>query len=268
MALLDTILGFLGNNAGPLIGAGASILGAGIGAGAQREGISTAADLAAADASLRAAILKAEREEAIANRNLVREIAESERGEARAQRGTLLDIINAIRAEEAPFKEAALRRTQFADEFLPTIRERVARPQLSEGFKIASREGIDLLRKSFARTGSPSSGPAQIAAGRFLSDLAGRELDRFNENLFRAAGFATGLPQSQATGLVPGLTNPLPSANSGGFGSVPSALPPASQQPNFALTSGILGGNLASSIGNTVAQIPTAISLQNFLARS
>ena len=141
-------------------------------------------------------------------------------------------------AREAPFQAEALRRTQFGNAQLPTIQNRLDNPTLSPGFDLASKEGLDTLRSNFSASGSPSSGPAQIAGGRFIQGLANDELGRFNENLYRAAGFQ-GQPQpSQGPSIVNQIGNTS--------GDIAGLLQ----------NQGAVRGGMYSSIGNTIGQLP------------
>lgn len=101
-------------------------------------------------------------------------------------------------AAEAPFREEELKRARFGTSFLPTVEKTVRNPTVSPGFDIVLNKGLDALRSKYAATGSPSSGPAQVAGGEFATGVANNELNRFNENLFRAAGFQGAAAPSQA----------------------------------------------------------------------
>lgn len=147
-------------------------------------------------------------------------------------------------AREAPFNAAALERTRFGNAQLPTIQNRLDNPTLSPGFNLAAKEGLDTLRSSFSATGSPSSGPAQIAGGRFIEGLTNDELGRFNENLYRAAGFQGQQTPSQGPSVVNQIGNTT--------GDIAGLLQ----------NQGAVKGGLYSSIGNTIGQLPWLWQLQ------
>lgn len=250
---------------GLLLGLGAagaaSAIGNVVGAGQQATAIERAAGLSATESQNIQAILNAQRQEARLDRDLTRQLATGERSEARAQQETLLNIINQIRGEEAPFREAALERTEFGRSFLPTVRESIRSPTLSPGFRLAAREGIERLQRRFAPRGSPSSGPAQVASARFLEGITARELDRFQQNLFSAANIQGALPGSQATQLVGGLGQRLPTAQVAG--GLPSAVPQLSQTPDFALLAGQNRAQASGAIGNTLSQLPLLMAFRS-----
>lgn len=108
---------------------------------------------------------------------------------------------------ETPFYANQLERAQFGTSFLPGVRELVENPKLDEGYKLALGEGINTLRNNLAVTGSPSSGPGQLAIGRFASGLAANQVDQFRNNLFAAAGIQGAPPASQAAGYSSTIGN-------------------------------------------------------------
>lgn len=127
-----------------------------------------------------------------------------------------------IYKDTAPFREMAMRdalRNQgVRDELIPYLMGELTQGDedfrgFGKGFDLAAKEGIDAIQRNFAVTGSPGSGAAGIAAGRFTEGLVARERDYVDRqkqlrigNLFRLAGIVapnytptTGI--SEAAGL-------------------------------------------------------------------
>lgn len=110
--------------------------------------------------------------------------------------------LNKIYADEAPFRALQLERGQFGASMFPSLAEDIKNPTLSPGFQKVANTGLDILRSKYSAAGSPSSGPSQVAGANFFTDLGSGELNRFNENRMRLAGFQ-GQPQpSQAPGIL------------------------------------------------------------------
>ena len=192
---------------------------------------------------------------ASAEQRLMADQLARERASQEARFLSLLDFTKMVRQEEAPFRDLQLQRGQFGASFLPTLRDVIDNPTLSSGFQLAAKEGVDLLRRKFARRGSPSSGPAQVASGRFLEGLTSRELDRFNQNLFSAVGLQGTPAQSQAPQLA-----------SSALGSqLPSAIAPPTGLANFALQQGQSTANLFGNLGNTISQLPLQYAATQYL---
>lgn len=105
-------------------------------------------------------------------------------------------------AREEPFRLDALARADFGVKQFPTLQNYLDNPTMSPGFQLAQKTGVDALRSEYSTTGSPSSGPAQVAGAKFTEGLANDELNRFSDNLFRAAGFQGNAQQSQAPGIL------------------------------------------------------------------
>lgn len=158
--------------------------------------------------------------------------------EMRRQRRFQRRVYEETVGREAPFNALALERSQFGNRQLPTIQNRLDNPTLSPGFDLAMKEGLDALRSNFSASGSPSSGPAQIAGGRFAEGLANDELGRFNENLYRAAGFQGQLQPSQG----PAIVNQIGDTTKG--------------IADLTASQGAVKGGLYSSTGNTIGQLP------------
>ena len=106
-------------------------------------------------------------------------------------------------AKGEPFRLDQLARSKFGTSFLPTLADYIKNPTLSPGFQTALDTGLKTLRSQYSATGSPSSGAAQVAGAKFTEGLANDQLGRFNENLFRAAGFQGVNPPNQGANLVP-----------------------------------------------------------------
>lgn len=96
-----------------------------------------------------------------------------------------------------PFFGLEQNRGEFGQSFFPQLQQRITNPTLSPSFQLYGNEGINMLRSNFAQTGSPSSGPAQIAAGRYLAGLGAHQLDTADNMLLAAANFRGILPQTQ-----------------------------------------------------------------------
>lgn len=119
-----------------------------------------------------------------------------------------LDLQQQQFAREQPFYDISLNRAQFGQGFLPDVEQSIREPTLSPTYQLLANEGINTLRNNLAVTGSPSSGPGQLATGRFLAGLSGHQQDIANQNLFSAAGLgATQAPTSQALQLSPTISN-------------------------------------------------------------
>ncbi len=167
---------------------GGSILSSSLAANAQQSAFEDAAGISSAELNNQISVLNAERAEAQANRDFLREQLASERLDRAMQLRFLFDFAEEQIAREEPFRQQALEFGEAATGILPDLTGAVRDPTTTEAFKIASQEGVDLLRKNFARTGSPSSGPAQTASGQFLANLTAAENASRTNNLFRLAG--------------------------------------------------------------------------------
>ena len=105
--------------------------------------------------------------------------------------------------------------TGAVEALLPTLIQLAQGQQPSEGFKLTAGEGLRQLAGNFATSGAPGSGPAQIAAGRFLSGLGASERDRQIQTLLSVAGLGgqLGEPSGRMAlsleGIRAGLYNPL-----------------------------------------------------------
>jgi len=175
-----------------------------------------------------------------------------------------VDLINQTRAEEAPFQEGALQRLKFSERFLPRIEANLSgvdipgspQPGESEIFKRALEKSNDRLQRRFSVTGSPSSGPGQIAIGENTAGLTAFDIDRqqgikdnFTNNLFRAAGFSGQPVQSQAPGLVPAAQS-----NTG------------ANQADLLTAQGAATGGLFADIGFAGSQIPNIFNINQGLS--
>ena len=104
------------------------------------------------------------------------------------------DIVAYIKTLAGP-QEAFMAQGQqlagFGQETLQTtlqaLREQALNPTASPGFKLAAEEGLRQIANNFSTQGAPDSGPAQIAAGRFMTGLAANERDRQLQTLYNVA---------------------------------------------------------------------------------
>jgi len=152
----------------------------------------------------------------------------------RRERQKIEDALASYNTMAKPFFGLEQNRGEFGQSFYPMLQQRIANPMLSPSFKLYGDEGIKMLRSNFAQTGSPSSGPAQIAAGRYLAGLGAHQLDTADNMLLAAANFRGILPQTQEPQYL-GLTEDLAKQE---------AMVKAAQQGGGGggLFSGILGG--------------------------
>lgn len=155
----------------------------------------------------------------------------------------LLDFQKEAYSGGQPFRDVAL-------ETLPTLKDYVMNPTISPSFKLAGEEGLNLISSEAATAGSPTSGPAQIAKGRFMSGLASSESDRMMNNLFRLAGFTTGV-SSETTSQAGNILG-----TAGGV---------AGNIANLQTMQGAVSGGLYGSIGQTIGQLPYMYSLYNMM---
>lgn len=115
----------------------------------------------------------------------------------RRQRAKNEEALARYNQQAAPFFNLAQNRGEFGQSFYPALRERIENPTASPTFQLYGNEGVDILRSNFARTGSPSSGPAQVAAGRYLAGLGAHQIDKADNMLLNAANFQGFLPTTQ-----------------------------------------------------------------------
>jgi len=176
--------------------------------------------------------------------------------ESGANREFALNLINTIRAEEAPFQEAALQRTKFGERFLPRIEASLSGVDIpgspvaktGETFNLLVDEGLDRFDRRAAVTGAPSGGGNQIAKGRFLAGASASEADRidrlkqeFRNNLFRAGGIQGTPTNSQAPSLAP------------------VAAGASNTSANLLTAQGAAQGGLFANLGQTAAGIPNLL---------
>jgi hypothetical protein len=117
--------------------------------------------------------------------------------ELEGQRGKIEDALAQYNSRSTPFFGLEQSRGEFGQSFFPALSERINNPLASPTFQLYAKEGLNNLRSNFATTGSPSSGPAQIAGGRYLEGLAGQQLDKADNLLMGAANFRGQLPMTQ-----------------------------------------------------------------------
>lgn len=113
-------------------------------------------------------------------------------------------------AREQPFYDIGLQRAQFGSGFLPDIEQAVRNPTANPFYNLTAREGLTQLRNNFSVTGSPSSGSAQIAGGRFIAGLQADQLNNMLNRLMAVGGIGSPspqTPQSQALQLSPTISN-------------------------------------------------------------
>jgi hypothetical protein len=170
----------------------------------------------------------------------------------------LLDFQKQVYGESEPFRDIALNRAELIESLMPDLTAKLLKPAgstVSERYKLAGREGMDLIRSNFATSGSPSSGPAQIAAGRFMEGLSAAEADRLinqeNINTSNLLGFTSGVP-SPTTGVAE-------SANLLG-----AAGGPAGNLSNLAVSQGAVTGGLYGSIGSDLSQMAMIYAMGGF----
>jgi len=113
------------------------------------------------------------------------------------QRAKIEDAVAAYNSRATPFFGLEQSRGEFGQSFYPDLQQRIQNPLASPTFQLYAKEGLNNLRSNFATTGSPSSGPAQIAGGRYLEGLAGQQLDKADNLLMGAANFRGQLPMTQ-----------------------------------------------------------------------
>ncbi|TAL13949.1 hypothetical protein EPN95_04650 [Patescibacteria group bacterium] len=170
------------------------------------------------------------------------ELRKARRGQE-AYQNSLLDFQRMIYGEGAPFRD-------LAKGLLPDLLKRFsASPEsvVSPAFSLIGKEGLNLLRSNFSTSGDPSSGPAQIAGGRFLEGLGAQEADRIiqqknlmNADLLNLAGFGTGTGSS-ASGQALSLSVPIGQT--------------AGNIADLTTTQGAVQGGLYGSIGNNLSQL-------------
>ncbi len=165
----------------------------------------------------------------------------------------LIDFQREVFESGQPFRDISLDFARTGAETLPQLQQNVLNPQLSSGFGLAAQEGLQLLSQNAAVTGSPTSGPAQIAKGRFMAGLGSAETDRMMNNMFRLAGFGTGAGGQAAAAT--GQAGQVLGAAGGVAGNI----------SNLQAQQGAVQGGLFGSFGNTLAQLPVAFQLSQFM---
>ncbi len=175
--------------------------------------IAAAAVAVGATAAGAALSSKAASKQASANKKAIRTVEDF--------RQQVLEFQQRIYDESSPFREIALNEAQrgqgVRDQTIPYLLSQLLSDEqpgergYGKDFDLAASEGIDAIQRNFATRGSPSSGAAQVAAGRFTSGLvASEEQRRFARrearlnNLFRLSGLG-GVP-SPTTGVAESLS--------------------------------------------------------------
>lgn len=141
-----------------------------------------------------------------------------------------LQLQQAQFARETPFYNLAQQRTEFGQSFFPEVATAIRNPTANPYYDLALREGINRIRNDFSVTGSPSSGPGQIAAGRFAAGLQADQVNRMIDRLLGVAGFQGAPPGTAA------------SSYSGPIGSTASQLAQLRNEPSFAGQLGAFAG--------------------------
>lgn len=161
-------------------------------------GAAVAAGVAVAGVAASTALkARAAGQQADANKKAARTV-----GDFRQQ---VLDYQQKIYGDTQPFRDISLHEAQrgsdIRDATTPYLLSNLLGPETpgergyGADFDLASKEGLDSIQRNFAVTGSPSSGPAQIAAGRFQTGLVANEQRRIDalkqqriDNIFRLSG--------------------------------------------------------------------------------
>lgn len=163
-----------------------------------------AAAIVAVGASVASGVLakKAADKQAAANKKAAKTVA--------GFRQQVLDFQKQIYTDSQPFRDISLSEAQrgkdVRDQTVPyLLSQLMSEDQPGErgygkDFDLAASEGLDQIQRNFATKGSPSSGAAQVAAGRFTSGLVASEEQRRIQrrearinNIFRLSGMG-GIP--------------------------------------------------------------------------
>ncbi len=123
----------------------------------------------------------------------------------------LQDFISSEYGRTAGMRADASAFTGASKSAIPALSDMALNPTMSASARLASREGLRSLQEGFATSGSPSSGAAGIAAGRFEAGIQASELDRQQRNLMSLVSlYQPGLALSNAgnniLNLYPQLT--------------------------------------------------------------
>jgi hypothetical protein len=125
----------------------------------------------------------------------------------------LHEFINREYAKSDPLRQQALDTSAASGRGLADF-ERVARdPTTSPQFQLLAREGLRSIQGDFSTGGDPASGPAQLAAGRYMVGLGASERERQDRNLAALSGLqfdaasAYGRPGQQNYDLYPTLAD-------------------------------------------------------------
>jgi hypothetical protein len=153
-----------------------------------------------------------------------------------------LEFLREVREEEAPLREAQIERAKFGTSFFPGLREMLEAPEVDPGFRLNLREGLDAIKSTSAVTGSPSSGPSQIAQGRFAAGVVGQENIRRQNLALALAG-------------IQGTPFPTQTPSFAQFGAAQAE------------AAGQEAGAFGSTFGPTVSQLPVQLSLMAALNR-
>lgn len=112
--------------------------------------------------------------------------------------GTLQSFMDSEYAKTQPLRTEGLQYGAAGASALPILQDYATNPTMSAGFKTSMKEGLNALQADFATRGSPQSGPAAMAAGRFATGLTNAELDKQQQ----AAQFLAGMGAQAAPALA------------------------------------------------------------------
>lgn len=123
-------------------------------------------------------------------RDALRNVAEYQAG--------LRDYLDALQERGSIYAQTGIERARAGAKAFPGLVEAATNPTMTEGYRLAVREGLNQLQQNFATRGAPDSSAAALAAGRFLEGVTARERDRQLETQFKLAELAR---QAGPTGL-------------------------------------------------------------------
>ena len=106
------------------------------------------------------------------------------------QRQAAGDLRDYFRESGQPFYDIGLDVARTGQSGLAAFRDEALNPEVSPRFRLLAEEGLREIAGNYGAAGSPSSGAAQVASGRFMAGLAADERNRQTENLYRLAGLS------------------------------------------------------------------------------
>ena len=179
--------------------------------------------------------------------------------EQRRQFDSLMAFQQQVYGDSAPFRNLSFERFQMLQNELPGLLDLLKAPSsdtVSPAFRLAGREGLDLLRSGFATSGDPGSGAAGIAAGRFMEGLGAQEAQA---NIGQRNFLTSGLLSLLGGGGPSPTTGTAEAVNLMGQTSGPSA-----NISNLLQSQGAVTGGLYGSFGNTASQLGLLYGLGAF----